>query len=241
MGWLWLDFCRQLEEVLGAAKTEESGATTKPPAVVQDYSAIRVDPNFDAEDVQALEPTPAGADVLGNDQESDSDDSSEDEEDTHSQSNGAADEAAVNSGAAEMAEEDGETSSSDDDSEAGAAEDDESESAPPPKKQKKSVSFLGLDPTADSSKKPKKRTRRGGQRNNPELASHAFLAPTRLKLEQIQQQGRWLQRKLDLIRAKQQKRKEKKLQAAAGSLPSGKRELTGKAVCESVIVLLLLI
>ncbi|XP_076470982.1 nucleolar GTP-binding protein 2-like [Babylonia areolata] len=216
-----------LEEVLAKVKppTEQQPQDSKKkatPTVIQDYASIKVDPMFDTDDVQPVTSNPdAVHDESEDTDDGEDDDEEDDKENEHKAEATNEDEKESNNGG-----ECGEKVDGEDTTEVAAGDTNSAKSEKKKaKKVKKHVTFLPLEPEPETSEdKPskKKRRRGGGKKDNSVLGTHAFLAPTRLRLENIKREGQRIQKKLELIKAKQQKRKkvkaERQLAAASVSL-----------------------
>lgn len=204
----------QLDEITSSAPAEEKLKVK----VVQNYTSIRVIPDFKEDDIQPLQPTSEGINAVNDDDEEDIDSDEEEEETTEDKSNGGL--APNDMGLDENGEEnrlsatEGSPIQDSDDDNDDDDNDDDVEAMPQQKKKVKSVSFLPLDPPAqdgDGDEKQTKKKRRRRKEKSTSVSSSAFFAPTLMKLEKIKRDAKRNQRQLDLIRAKLQKRKDAKM------------------------------
>ena len=186
--------------------------------VIQNYTAIRVNPDFKEDDVQPLQPTPEGVSAVT---DSDSEDQDSEEDDRNSEEEegervgkkrdcgtGPSDTGKDQNGDDSLSVTEGNKSGSNDDG------GDDGEAVPQQKKKVKSVSFLSLEPPAqdgDGEEKHTRKRRRQQKEKSTSASASAFFAPTLMKLEQIKRDAKRNQRQLDLIRAKIQRRKEAKM------------------------------
>ena len=74
----------QLDEITSSAPAEEKLKVK----VVQNYTSIRVIPDFKEDDIQPLQPTSEGINAVNDDDEEDIDSDEEEEETTEDKSNG---------------------------------------------------------------------------------------------------------------------------------------------------------
>ena len=193
--------------------------------VIQNYTAIRVNPDFKEDDVQPLQPTPEGVSAVtdsdSEDQDSEEEDQDSEEEDQNSEEEegervgkksdcgtGPSDTGKDQNGDDSLSVTEGNKSGSNDDG------GDDGEAVPQQKKKVKSVSFLSLEPPAqdgDGEEKHTRKRRRQQKEKSTSASASAFFAPTLMKLEQIKRDAKRNQRQLDLIRAKIQRRKDAKM------------------------------
>ena len=257
-------FCAlQLDEITTPAPAQEKVKVK----VIQNYTAIRVNPDFKEDDVQPLQPAPEGVSAVidsdSEDQESEEEDqdsekkdqdqdSEEEDQDSEEEegervgkksdcSTGPSNTGKDQNGDDSLSVTEGNKSGSNDDG------GDDAEAVPPQKKKVKSVSFLSLEPPAqdgDGEEKHTRKRRRQQKEKSTSASASAFFAPTLMKLEQIKRDAKRNQRQLDLIKAKIQRRKDAKMGKTSlpakgnqRSLPAGSK--TSPALPQGDIELLL--